>query len=170
MGDWSRAVVVIAGGALAVTVAVRAESRPTARPHDSRDPSIRRLDSSQIATAPVRAESVLSVHRVRLEPAPPSVVKPSVVLKFDLVNDGLATVRDVILEVAIRQKSSTDADVAAQVVAGPFVIRANVDLQAGYTLNYEMLLRNLPSDCNCVADVAIVTAHVTAGPAATTSR
>jgi hypothetical protein len=34
--------------------------------------------------------------------------------------------------------------------------RRDVDLQAGYTLNDELLLRNLPSDCDCVADVAIV--------------
>ena len=49
------------------------------------------------------------------------------------------------------------------------MIRGRVDLQAGYTLNYEMLLRNLPPDCSCVADVAIVAGSEKAA-AATTSR
>lgn len=170
MGNLSRAVIVMSSGVLAATVAVQAESRRGARPHDARDPLIRPPGSSPVVSAPARSASGLSVHRVRLESAPPPVAKPAVVLKFDLLNDGLATVTDVILEVAIRARSSTDTGVAPRVVAGPFVIRGRVDLQAGYTMNYEMLLRNLPSDCNCVADVAIVAGGARAAAAATTSR
>jgi hypothetical protein len=170
MGNVSRARIVISGGVLAVTVAVHGETAGLPdRPPESRGPLVRRVDSSQSVTAPAGPVSTLRVHRIRLEAAPPPVPKASLVLKFDLVNDGSVTVGNVILEVAIREKPSTDADAASQVVAGPFTIRGEVDLQAGYTLNYEMLLRNLPSDCNCVADVAIV---ASGGPAAgaTTSR
>ena len=166
MVNLSRAVMVMSSGALAATVAVQGESRPLS--HDARDPSIRPPGSSSVVSAPARSEAGLSVHRVRLEPAPQPVAKPSIVLKFDLVNDGLVTATDVMLEVAIRERS-TNAEVAPQVVAGPFVIRGRVDLQAGYTLNYEMLLRNLPPDCSCVADVAIVAGSEKAA-AATTSR
>lgn len=90
-------------------------------------------------------------------------------LKFDLVNDGWTTVRRVVLGVAILEKSSTDAAAAPRVVAGPFTIRGDVDLQAGYTLNYEMVLRNLPSDCHCVADVAIMASGAAVPSGATTS-
>jgi len=41
----------------------------------------------------------------------------------------------------------------------PFKIRGNVVLQAGYTINYEMLLRNLSSDCRYIATVDVVSAH-----------
>ena len=87
------------------------------------------------------------------------------------MNDGLVTVRDVILEVAIVERRSTDAAAAApHVVAGPFTIRGDIDLQAGYALNYEMLLRNLPSDCNCIANVAIVSGGWAARSGATIAR
>ena len=169
MGNLNRVVTVMSSVVLAATVAVQGESRRGARPHDARDPSIRPAGSSPVVGAPARSESGLSVHCVRLEPAPLPVAEPSIVLKFDLVNDGLATLTDVILEVAIRERS-TNAEVDPQVVAGPFVIRGHVDLQPGYTLNYEMLLRNVPSDCRCVADVSIVAGSAKAAAAETTSR
>jgi hypothetical protein len=37
-------------------------------------------------------------------------------------------------------------------------------IEAGYTLNYEMLLRNLSPDCSCVADVSITSARPVAEP------
>ena len=168
MGNLKRAVVGMFGGVLTLAMAVHAETGPTGHPSESRGPSVRQLDSSQIASPPAVRPSTLKVQRVRLEATLPPIPTPSVVLKFDLVNDGLVTVSGVILEVAIRERLSTDAD--PHVVAGPFTIRGDVDLQAGYTLNYEMLLRNLPSDCDCVADVAIVERRAAAPPAATTSR
>jgi hypothetical protein len=137
---------------------------------ESRVPSTPRLDSNRIVTAQVGDTSTLRVHHVRLERPPATVPKPSVVLKFDLVNGGLTTVRDVVLEVAIVEQSSTDAAAARRVVAGPFTIRGDVDLQAGYTLNYEMLLRNLPPDCRCVANVAIVAGGAAVASGATTTR
>jgi hypothetical protein len=137
---------------------------------ESRVLPVPRPDLNRIVTSQLGDTSMLRVHHVRLERPPATVPKPSVVLKFDLVNDGVKTVGDVVLEVAILEKSATDAAAASRVVAGPFTIRGDIDLQAGYTLNYEMLLRNLPSDCDCVADVAIVAGRAAVASGATTSR
>jgi hypothetical protein len=170
MGHLKRAVIAVSGGVFALMVAVHAETGANGRRFESRDRSAPRVDSSRIVTAPGRA-STLRIHRVRLEAAPPAAPKPSVLLKFDLVNDGLLTVRNVVLEVAIVERPSIDAATAAlHVVAGPFTIRGDIDLQAGYTLNYEMLLRNLPSDCNCSANVAILSGGTAARSGATIAR
>jgi hypothetical protein len=39
---------------------------------------------------------------------------------------------------------------------GPFTIRGEVVLEAGYSLNYEMLLRSFSSDCYCMPNVEVV--------------
>jgi hypothetical protein len=56
------------------------------------------LSAILLISIPIIAESAapgstLRVNRVRLEPSPPPAEKPSVVLKFDLVNHGLLAVR-----------------------------------------------------------------------------
>ncbi|MET0214023.1 MAG: hypothetical protein ABW292_13515 [Vicinamibacterales bacterium] len=50
-------------------------------------------------------------------------------------------------------------EVADRTLVRPFKIRGHVVLQAGYTVNYEMLLRNLSPDCRCIANVDIVSVH-----------
>jgi hypothetical protein len=109
--------------------------------------------------------STLRVQRVRLEAAPPSASDTSAVLKFELVNNGPMTVTGVVLEIAVRVKATTQGESADRlVVAGPFTIRAGVDLQAGYTLNYELLLRNLRADCDCAPDVTVTAARPAQAP------
>jgi hypothetical protein len=167
VGNLKRAVIATSGGVLALTVAVHTE-RGANGLFESRERSVPRSDSRPIVPDPAGRASPLRVHRVRLEAAPPPIPKPSVVLKFDVVNDGLVPRSGVILEVTILERPSADAD--RHVVAGPFTIRGDVNLQAGYTLNYEMLLRNLPSDCDCVADVTIVSDRPAASSGAKTAR
>jgi|KBSMisStandDraft_5_1062788.scaffolds.fasta_scaffold73828_2 hypothetical protein len=101
--------------------------------------------------------SPLRIGNVRLE-APPSPQTPaSAVLKFDLFNEGPSRVTDILLEVSVRGKPAFDPGPAtARVLVRPFKIRGAVKLEAGYSVNYEVLLRNLSSDCNCVASVEVL--------------
>ena len=171
MGIAKRAVIAASAGLLAVLDPVHAVAGIDDRRSAPREPVVLRMDSSRDITAPAGRASTLRVQRVRLEAAPPPAPQPAVILKFDLVNNGSVTVSDVVLEVAIIERPATDAPAALpRVVAGPFTIRGEVPLHAGYTLNYEMLLRNMPSDCNCVANVAIVADGPVARAGATIPR
>src|SRR5215207_9794317 len=95
MGDLKRAPVALCGGVLAVMAAVHAQASVDDRRREPRASSVPRVDSSRIATVPSVHESMLRVRRVRLEPAPPPARQRAVTLKFDLVNDGSATVSNV---------------------------------------------------------------------------
>jgi len=96
----------------------------------------------------------LKVQRVRLEPAPPMSASPGTVLKFDLLNASANRLADPLLHIAIVEK--TEPFALQRIRVGPFTIRGEVVLEAGYILNYEMLLRNFPSDCHCVPNVDVV--------------
>ena len=96
----------------------------------------------------------LRVQRVRLEPAPPMSASPGTVLKFDLFNASVNRLADPLVQIAIVEK--TEPFALRRIFVGPFTIRGDVVLEAGYTLNYEMLLRNFPSDCRCVPNVDVV--------------
>ena len=96
----------------------------------------------------------LEVQRVRLEPAPPMSASPGTVLKFDVLNASANRLADPLLHIAIVEK--TEPFALRRILVGPFTIRGEVVLEAGYILNYEMLLRNFPSDCHCVPNVDVV--------------
>jgi hypothetical protein len=96
----------------------------------------------------------LRVQRVRLEPAPPMNASPGTVLKFDLLNASVNRLADLVLQIAIVEKSEPFAP--RRILVGPFTIRGEVVLEAGYSLTYEMLLRNFSSDCHCLPNVEVV--------------
>ena len=119
------------------------------------------LDSTLEQRGP---DSALRIKNVRLEAAPPDVPTPSTVLKFDVLNDGAVRVTDLLIQIGIRTKESTDRSRPPQIIVGPFSVAGYATIEAGYTLNYEMLLRNLSPDCSCVADVSITSARPVAEP------
>jgi hypothetical protein len=96
----------------------------------------------------------LRVQRVRFEPAPSISASPATVLKFDLLNASVNRVATPLLQIAIIEK--TEPFAPRRILVGPFTIRGEVVLEAGYILSYEMLLRNFSSHCNCVANVDVV--------------
>jgi len=96
----------------------------------------------------------LRVQRVRLEPAPPISASPGTVLKFDLFNASVNRLADPLVQIAIVENAEPFA--IRRILVGPFTIRGEVVLEAGYILNYEMLLRNFSSDCHCVPNVEVV--------------
>lgn len=109
----------------------------------------------------------IRIKNIRLESPPPSAPSPSAVLKFDMVNDGSAPVTDVVVEIAFLEARSTTNDVLPRVIVGPFIIRGTTVIDAGYTLNFAVLLRNLSVECNCVASVDVVTARAASVSAGT---
>jgi hypothetical protein len=104
------------------------------------------------------AARLLRVENVRLEAPVPAETLPSTVLKFDVFNGGSTPVTNLILEISILEKPALN-ELPGKALVRPFKIRGNVVLQAGYTINYEMLLRNLSSDCRCIANVDVVSVH-----------
>ena len=75
-------------------------------------------------------------------------------LKFDLLNASPAGLTDLLLEISIMEKP--DGLAPGRMLVRPFRIRGNVVLKSGYTVDYELLLRALSSDCDCVASVDVL--------------
>ena len=102
------------------------------------------------------ADTRLKVQNVRFEPV--SKAEPLMsVLKFDLLNESDDQLTDIVLKIAVvntalREGLSDDA----RVIVGPFSIEGHNVLQPGYVLNYEIVMRNFSSACDCVPKVAIV--------------
>ena len=102
----------------------------------------------------------VSIANVRLEAAPPVETSPSMTLKFAIANEGSTSVSDIVLEISIVEKAKSDhPELAPRILVGPFTIRGDVVLRAGYTMNYEMRMRNLSSDCGCFATVDVLSAR-----------
>lgn len=129
---------------------------PAARPTAARDtPSPKPPPEVPGAVSPV-----LRIGHVRLEPPAEESLQPSMVLKFDVLNEGLSSVTDVVIEIAIREKTLVDGDAnRSRPIVGPFTISGQATIHAGYTVAYEMLLRNLTPACQCTPDVRVISAR-----------
>jgi hypothetical protein len=113
--------------------------------------------ASRLDLKPTPERSPLRVAHVRLEPAPAMKTLPFSVLKFDLFNVSSNRLTDVVLEISIVEKPDPDQVLGSRrVLVGPFTVRGSVVLESGYSINYEMLLRNFSSDCSCVANVDVL--------------
>ena len=98
----------------------------------------------------------LRVENVRLEAAPPIETEPATLVKFDLVNVSSQRLTDLVLEISVMEKPAPDPLTPRQTLVHPFQIRGNAILESGYTIAYEMQLRHFASDCNCVANVEVL--------------
>lgn len=100
-------------------------------------------------------QSPLKIAKIRLESAPQD--ETSAVLKFDMSNAGLDTVRAVIFQISLVEDIFYGwTEGPERVVAGPFTIEAKFDLEPADTAEYEALLRNLPTDCRCAARIRVL--------------
>ena len=98
------------------------------------------------------------VRNVRLASAPPLEESPTGVVKFDVFNEGKADLHGVTLEIAILDTPpalGTDAPLP-NLLVGPFRVRTKSALKAGYSVHYELRLRNFPLACDCSATVDVV--------------
>jgi hypothetical protein len=107
-----------------------------------------------------RASVLLSVERVRLEAGPEIETGPSTVLKFDLVNTSRQPMTDIVLEVSITAKPRVEPpSTPSRILVRPFRIQGDLVLESGYTVNFDVLLQRFSADCDCVANVSVVSSR-----------
>jgi hypothetical protein len=105
------------------------------------------------------------VRHVRLSPALPIGDLPSAVMRFDVQNRGSREVMDIDVKVVLVAASLDDrAPRSPMVLAGPFTVRTRRALMPGERFDYEIRLRNLTSECDCLAKVDVIGAHFTSEP------
>jgi hypothetical protein len=144
---------------------VRYDRRSQRLEHTIPGPAVPPLLNQQLTNEvlPLNIENVRLERRV--EATSPAETAPSMFLKFEISNEGSTSVSDIVLEISIVEKPpSEQPNFTPRVVVRPFTIRGNVVLRPGYTMNYEMLMQNLSSECSCVATVAVVSVRALPDP------
>lgn len=162
------AVVWLAALLLPTMAAEHPEAR--ANPDDVKAPAVtegdRKPASEPVIVAPptIRGSgSSVRVHHIRLEPGPPAAPSASSTLKFEMLNDGASRLRNIVVEVSVVKRAGTDeSNRPADVVVRPFIVRENVVLLPGYSIEYEMRFQNLAPDCDCVPRVDVVSVEALA--------
>jgi len=101
----------------------------------------------------------LKVKNVYIKSADPLDGLPTAVVKFAIVNTGPTGVIDIVFEVSIIEKPEESSVLPTDVLAGPYNIHVKAALEAGYSMEYELRLRNVSADCNCVATVVVLSAR-----------
>jgi hypothetical protein len=126
---------------------------------DRTKPSLRGiLRSSMDIPAKQDPVDAIAVRHIRVEAAMPVDGSPSVVLKFDVHNDGSANVTDIVLSVSLR-KSGTTKSVEPAVGVQPFTITIPNVLLSGYSFDYEIRLRNVSLDAANAPEIEVVDAR-----------
>jgi hypothetical protein len=112
--------------------------------------------------------ALLRVQYVRFEPAPQLDGAPTTVLNFGLSNKSANDLTQIVVDVSILEKSvGSAARTGAGLIAGPFTIQQknqNHVLHPGETIDFELRLRNLSSDCKCTAHVNVLSARPSRSP------
>lgn len=101
----------------------------------------------------------IKIKQIRLEPPDQGDTATTAVLRFDAVNDSADRLTDLVLEISIVRKPSTSDSATARVVARPFTVQEKRILEPGYSLQYEIVLKNVSSDCDCRPSVQVRSAR-----------
>jgi hypothetical protein len=126
---------------------------------DRAKPSVRGILRSSF-DVPAKQDPVdgIAVRHIRVEAAMPVDGSPSVVLKFDVHNDGSANVTDIVLSVSLR-RSDTAKSVEPTARVQPFTIKIPNVLLAGYSFDYEIRLRNVSLEAANAPEIEVVDAR-----------
>jgi hypothetical protein len=108
-----------------------------------------------VDVVPRASTALLRVEDVLLEAPLKPQAWPSAVLKFKVLNDGPTPLTDLVLEISVTELRERDR-LPGRALVRPFTVRGHIVLLAGYSMQYEMLLRNLSPSCDCVASVDVV--------------
>jgi len=104
--------------------------------------------------------SLLEIENPRLETAPPNAPQPSSLLKFDVLNKSSLRLTDLVMRISFVEKRPDSLDAPVRVLIGPVTFRVEDILQSGFVLSYEILFRNLSSDCDCSPTVEVLSARL----------
>ena len=147
---------------LALAIPLWAHTDTAARGHRTET-----ADCSRAIPCDTVALRALRVEAIALVAAPPPEAQPAAILKFDVTNEALLPVTDVLLDVALLDDTDRDGSAGRPVkaIVGPFEISATAPIEGGYTVHYELLLRNLSVDCRCVPSIRVRSARSVTGEA-----
>ena len=121
----------------------------------------KRDTTATIDVRPLADEPLLHIENLRVETAPAQVPEPSALLTFDMLNRTALPLKDVVVRVSFVEKHTSNTEATpAQVVVGPVTVLVKETIEAGYVLRYEMLFRNLSSDCDCTPRVEVLSARL----------
>ena len=109
--------------------------------------------------SPTSDDISLSLRHVRLESSAAVDEAPSSTLKFDVHNEGDTDLADIELSISLLGPPINGVEALRTIVVRPFTIRLNTVLMAGYILQYEIRLRNLSSECDCVPKFQLLDAR-----------
>ena len=98
----------------------------------------------------------VEIAKIRLDPPPPGETENAAVLRFRMSNGSASTLADIVFEVSIVEDRRGRLDTPRRTLAGPFAIRGTTVLDPGYTAEYEILLRNISTPCQCRANVRVL--------------
>jgi hypothetical protein len=101
----------------------------------------------------------IRIKQVRLEPPDEGDTSKTAVLRFDAVNDSADRLTDLVLEISIVGKPSTSDAATPPVIRRPFTVQEKRIIEPGYSLQYEIVLKNVSSDCDCRTSVEVRSAR-----------
>jgi hypothetical protein len=142
---------------------VQAEVFASSRPGEvsSRD-RVTTLGALDARNATDSATTAVAARNARLERAEPIGDSESATLTFDVYNEVDVSVTDIMVSVSVLGTVVPDSPDLRRVVVQPFKIRLKEVLLAGGSVHYELRLRNLSPDCDCVPTVEVIDARVLA--------
>ena len=113
----------------------------------------------------------LTVENVRLEAAAGIDAEAATTLKFDLLNTTQQRLTEITVEISVTEKPSQEpALTPSRMLVRPFKLQGDVILEPGHSVRFEVLLRRLSADCECAANVRVVSVRFLLDEAAVTSR
>jgi hypothetical protein len=106
------------------------------------------------------AAATVHIRNVRLELVATVPTGSSASLKFTMRNQGSRSVSDVALRVSVAGTDvEMDSDPSLAIVAGPYVIRSKSVLLPGYSVDFDVGLGSIGSECACIGKVEIIAAR-----------
>ena len=100
---------------------------------------------------------LLRVRYFRFEPAPQLEGMPSTVLTVRLANESSSDLSRIVVRISVVENESEASSQVATVVAGPYTLIGNENvLRPGQTIDFELRLKNLSSECGCAARVEVL--------------
>jgi hypothetical protein len=132
------------------------------------DPPSNRTIVQQPPSTPSTTLTPLRVLKIRLDQGDRTHPEPRSTVSFEVLNDGPTELTDVVLRIFIEEVTTLSQPDSHPEPLAKYTIRgSDVVIQPGYSLKYELRLRNLPSECDCRAVVEVESVRALTTTAAT---